>query len=132
MRLIPTKNNFKNFKIVEDYYNAKIEDTNIKRNITELKNKIVLLDNQLHNIEKSLTISSDLSKDMIETIYNEVGIYFPQKITVTLDDLTTFYHGLIKNRRKKLLAQKVWIEDEKKNTIGAICNLTNEYSRLSK
>jgi uncharacterized protein YydD (DUF2326 family) len=114
------------FQVAEDYYDVKTEADRIERDLAEMANKVVLLDNQLHNIDKSLKISPDLGKENIERVYNEVGILFTDRVTASLDDLTGFYRGLIRNRQRKLLEQKNRIEQEKLRKIEAQENLKQE------
>jgi uncharacterized protein YydD (DUF2326 family) len=119
----------KRFQVAEDYYDVKNEADRIERYLDEVGNKIVLLDNQLQSIQKSLKISPDLGKENIEKVYNEAGIFFPDQVTASLNDLTGFYYGLIKNRQRKLLEQKNRIEQEKQRKVETQKDLKQELDR---
>ncbi len=98
--------NLKKFEVAEDYYETKTKADRIERDLSDIKNEITLLENQINNIDESLKISPDLGRETIEKAYQEVQIVFPDKISKTIDQLEKFYHQLIENRTHKLLFHK--------------------------
>jgi uncharacterized protein YydD (DUF2326 family) len=94
------------FEVAEDYYETKTKADKIERDLSETKNNITLIENQIKNIEESLIISPDLGRKTIENAYQEVQIIFPDKISKTIDQLEKFYRQLIENRTHKLLLHK--------------------------
>lgn len=96
----------KNYKVAEDYYDVQKEADKVEKELYELNNNILLLENSIENIDKSLVFSPDLNKKSIELIYNEVNIHFSSNVTKTLDELENFYEKLILNRKKRLLEQQ--------------------------
>ena len=102
-----------NFEVAEDFYQIKQEADNIERKIENLHNQIVLKDNFLNAIEKSLQITPDITKDQIKRIYEESKAVFTPTVTKRIEDLEVFYKTLTDNRIGRLKAQKVDIEHEK-------------------
>lgn len=96
----------KNYKVAEDYYDVQKEADKIENELFELNNNILLLENSIENIDKSLVHSPDLNKKNIESIYKEVNIHFSENVNKTLDELESFYEKLISNRKKRLLEQQ--------------------------
>lgn len=94
------------YEVAEDYYDVKIEADTIEKELAKKHNQIVLLNNQIENITKSLKTSPDLGKESIAKVYEEVKIVFPENVSKTLNDLESFYEKLTNNRIQKLSEQK--------------------------
>lgn len=94
------------YVVADDYYDVQIEADNIKKDLENKNNILVLLNNQIINIEKSLKISPDLEKENIEKIYNETEIYFSEILSKKLEELETFYFKITENRLLRLSSQK--------------------------
>src|SRR5699024_4891027 len=62
--------NLKNFKVAEDYNDVQIEADKVERELYNLNNKIIMLQNNIKNIDKGLNINSDINKDDIKSIYD--------------------------------------------------------------
>lgn len=101
------------YEVADDYYDVKNEADIIKRDLEKKDNEIVLLNNQVLNIEKSLNISPDLEKENIEKVYNESKIYFSTTLEKKLSELENFYTKLTENRIARLSSQKQIILKEK-------------------
>ena len=94
------------YEVAEDYYDVKIEADTIEKELAKKHNEIVLLNNQIENITKSLKTSPDLGRESIAKVYEEVKIVFPENVSKTLNDLESFYEKLTNNRIQKLSEQK--------------------------
>lgn len=94
------------FRVAEDYYDVKNNADKIERNLADVQNEITLIQNQIINIEQSLKISPDLGRESIKNVYNEVRVYFPEKVAKTLKQLEDFYKQLSENRTRRLTQQK--------------------------
>lgn len=125
-------NNLSNFKVAEDYNEVQIKADEIERDLFELNNKIIMMENNIENIDKGLKITPDMNKKDIETIYNEAKINFSENMTKTLNELEDFYDKLITNRRKRLTEQKSKLKIEQQNKIDNLETLQKELDRLMK
>lgn len=94
------------FRVAEDYYDVKNSADKIERNLADVQNEITLIQNQIINIDQSLKISPDLGRESIKNVYNEVRVYFPEKVSKTLKQLEDFYKQLSENRTRRLTQQK--------------------------
>jgi len=105
------------FKVADDYHVVQLDADKVENELFTLNNSIIMLQNNIENISKSLTFSPDMNKDDIKAIYSESKVHFPESITKTLDDLEHFYKKLIFNRKKRLLEQqnKLKFEQNDKN-----------------
>jgi len=94
------------FKVAEDYYEVQKEADKVEKEAFTLNNKIIMLQNNIDNIDKSLTITPDMNKESVRAVYNESQIHFPDALVKTLNNLEGFYENLISNRKKRLLEQQ--------------------------
>jgi uncharacterized protein YydD (DUF2326 family) len=118
------------FKVAEDYHEVQIEADKIERELFELNNSIILTQNNIDNINSSLSFSPDMNKENIEAIYNESKINFPDNVKQTLNDLEQFYEKLIANRKKRLLEQLNKLKFEQRNKSIESEKLKNKLDQL--
>ncbi len=104
-----------NFKVAENYNEVQVKADTIEKELFKLNNNILLLQNTIDNISKSLELSPDITKKNITNIYNESKIYFSENTSKALDDLENFYEKLISNRRRRLLEQQNKLKLEQQN-----------------
>jgi len=117
------------YEVAEDYYDVKNEVDNIKKDLEKKDNEIVLLNNQISNIEKSLKISPDLEKENIEKIYNETKIYFSDTLEKKLTELEKFYTKLTENRISRLSSQKQTILQRNKENSKKLEELKRKFDK---
>ncbi len=68
--------------MAENYYDIQIQANKIEKELFELRNKIILLSNNLDLVNESLQIKpSDENARNILKIYEESNIYFSELIT---------------------------------------------------
>jgi energy-coupling factor transporter ATP-binding protein EcfA2 len=88
------------------------------------------LQNSIDRIDESLKIEPTMSKNDIESIYEEASIHFSENLLKTLDELEAFYDKLITSRKKRLLEQKNKLILEKKNKSEDVKRLQKELDKL--
>ncbi|PLY12521.1 MAG: hypothetical protein C0628_07985 [Sulfurimonas sp.] len=120
------------YEVAEDYYDVKIEADTIEKELAKKHNEIVLLDNQIENITKSLKTSPDLGRDSIEKVYEEVKVVFPENVSKTLHDLESFYAKLTSNRIQKLSEQKQLISKRLEENLEKEVELKKELDNKMK
>lgn len=104
--ILKLEEDLKSFKVADDYYEINKDADKIKVEIEKLKNKTILIENQILNIDETRKISPDIKKENIERIYQESSVVFNQETLKTLEDLEKFYKHLSSNREKRLLDKK--------------------------
>jgi len=122
--------NLKNFKVAEDYYDVQVEADKVERGLFDLNNKIIMLQNNIKNIDKSLNINPDINKNDIKRIYDESNIHFSENVVKKLDELESFYEKLIINRKKRLLEQRNRLDAEIQSKLEKSKRLQSELDRL--
>jgi uncharacterized protein YydD (DUF2326 family) len=98
----------RNFKLAEDYHEIQQEANKTENLLYNLNNEIVLVQSNIDNIEKSMSVkvSPGITAAELECVYKEAGIIFKDDIKKTLQDVEVFYKNLITGRNKRLLEQK--------------------------
>ena len=124
--------NLADFKVAEDYSDIQKEADMIESELFALNNSIILIENNIGSVNKSLNIQTKTTKSDIEKVYEEASVHFSENLRKTLSDLETFYENLITSRKKRLLEQKNKFESEIKVKSEIAKKLKNELDRLIK
>jgi len=103
------------FKVAEDYNDVQLEADKVEKELFSLNNRVIMFQNNIENIDKSLKFSPDINKENLKAIYRESNIHFPEIMTKTLDELEVFYDKLITNRKRRLLEQQNKLKLEQQN-----------------
>ena len=100
------KNEIKNFKIADNYYEIKKQADEEQIELNNLENDLLLMKNAVENIDKSLNIKTDVSKDKIIAMYEEARVELNDMIVKKLEEVEEFHNKLLDNRVKRLIKQK--------------------------
>jgi len=95
------------FQVAEDYHEIQCEADSIHNHLFQLKNEIVIIENNIRNIGDSVQVNPiTISNSDLEKTYNEAKVFFPDSVRKTLHDIEIFYVNLAKNRISRLAEQK--------------------------
>lgn len=122
----------KGFRVADDYSEVQFNADKIENQLFELNNQIILLQNNIDTINKSLEIESNTSQEDIRKVYEEANIYFSEFLSKTLTELETFYENLVLNRKKRLLEQRTKLESERESKSVLAKKLKNNLDNLMK
>jgi uncharacterized protein YydD (DUF2326 family) len=100
------RKNLDEFVIAEDYDSIRKEADKISYELKQVKNKATKLSIAISNIDKSLDIQPDISKEQILKLYQEAKVELGEMVVKKLDDLEKFNSQLLDNRTKKLIEEK--------------------------
>ena len=121
-----------NFKVAEDYNDVQLKADRVENELFSLNNRVIMLQNNIDNINKSLKNSPDMNNENIKDIYMESKINFPENMTKTLDELEVFYEKLISNRKRRLLEQQNKLKLEQQNKKVGVEVLQKDLNNLMK
>lgn len=121
-----------NFKVAEDYRDIQREADRVEKKLFELNNKIILMQNNIDSINRSLNFETKTTQEDIKKVYEEANIHFSENLLKTLDDLDSFFEKLVTNRRKRLLEQKNRLESENGETSIIAQKMKSEFDNLMK
>ena len=119
-----------NFKVAEDYNDIQLEADKVEKELFSLNNRVIMLQNNIENINKSIKFSPDINKENIKAIYRESKIHFPENMTKTLDELEVFYDKLISNRKRRLLEQQNKLKLKQQNKKADVEKLQKDIDKL--
>jgi uncharacterized protein YydD (DUF2326 family) len=106
------KNSIDNFIIAEDYNSIRVEADRISNQLRNSKNKATKFAIAISNIEKSLEIRPDISKDQILKLYNNAKVELSEMVQRKLAELERFNSQILDNRTQKLLEEKQKFESQ--------------------
>lgn len=114
------------FKVADDFYEIEKDANELNSKLRELKNQKVVLENALHNIEKSIQIQPDISHNKLKTAYNELLWAFKDEALKRLEDVSEFHELLLKNRIARLGQERLKTNTEMQRVSSEIqeCNRT--------
>lgn len=120
------KINTLNFRVADDYDQIRKEADEIVERLRTYKNEATKLSIAIGDIEKSLQLRPDISKEDIVRIYDEAKFELGDRIVKRLEDLESFNRKLFDNREKNLLAEKLRFEKELKSAETSIKQLGDQ------
>ncbi len=100
------KNEIEKFQIADNYYDIKKEADEEQVELNNIENELLLIKNAINNIDKSLNVKTDISKDKIIAMYEEAKVELNDMVVKKLMEVEEFHNKLLDNRRKRLMKQK--------------------------
>ena len=120
------KNEIKDFKIADNYYEIKKEADEEQSVLNKFENDIILMKNALKNIDNSLNIKIDVPTDSIIEMYKEAKVELNGMVVKKLQEVEEFHKKLLDNRMKRLVKQKNEIKSKIKSIEVQKVKLTSE------
>ena len=118
--------NLSEFKIAEDYAQIKSEADAISVELNKIKNRATKYELALKNIDCSLDIKPDISRQKIQKLYSEARQQLSEMVVKRLEELESFNKKIISNRTKRLLDDKKRFESHLHDIKANIKNLAKK------
>lgn len=96
----------RDFQVAENYYDVERLANEKKQELQLLKNKAIVLENAIGNINISLEERPDISLQKVVNLYNSVSQKLSEKVVKELSEVTQFHENLVNNRIKRLASEK--------------------------
>ncbi|NRT15902.1 uncharacterized protein YydD (DUF2326 family) [Flavobacterium sp. 28A] len=100
------KKSINEFIIAEDYDSIRKEADKISYTLKNIKNKASKLQIAISNIDKSLEIQPDISKEQIIKLYENARFELGEMVIKKLTELEQFNSQILDNRKRKLIQEK--------------------------
>ena len=100
------KKSIDEFIIAEDYNSIRKEADKISYDLKNQKNKASKLQIAISNIDKSLEIQPDISKEQIIKLYENAKFELGEMVVKKLTELEQFNSQILDNRKRKLIQEK--------------------------
>jgi uncharacterized protein YydD (DUF2326 family) len=114
------------FQVAEDFYDIEREANRLNNELRDLKNKKVVIENALKNVEKSLQARGDFSRDKLLSLYSELISAFKEETLKRLSDVENFHQQLIQNRVARLGQERLTLSAELQQTSDSIKKINSE------
>jgi len=120
----------KAFRVADNYSEIQQNADSIEAELLQRRNRVVVIDNAIKNIEKSLAQKTDIPIDRIQKVYDEAKAAMPQSVVKQLQDVVGFHSDLMQGRIKRLSAERARLENEKKELENNIGGMKKELNNL--
>jgi uncharacterized protein YydD (DUF2326 family) len=114
------------FQVAEDFYDIEREANRLNKDLRDLKNRKLVLENALHNIEKSLQTRTDFSRDKVLAVYQELLDAFKEETLKRLSDVENFHVQLLQNRVARLSQERMKLSAELQSVSENIKSLNTQ------
>ena len=124
------ENKIRSFKVAENYKDMKLKADGIAHEKKEILNRLVIIENSIRKIDKSLKIKSDIQLESILQVYKEAQVVFEDKVVKNLEQVTEFHNKLLQNRQQRLENQKNSMINERLSLEQKAQEYGNELDKL--
>lgn len=118
------------FKVHEKYEEIQERANTLTNIIHELSNNNLVNKQRLQRYNESISSENPPENILVEELYNEVELYFPDAIKKRLDEARIFHETIIRNRKEFLLAEISILNHQINNIKKEIKNKQNERSNI--
>ncbi|WP_329005793.1 DUF2326 domain-containing protein [Kribbella sp. NBC_00709] len=91
-----------NFQVVPQYERVKDQADAIARRIKQLSQDDVIDRSNLEDLQQAVNEVSEVDVDYLEPVYQELGIIMADQVRQRFEDVKTFHHSVVRNRRRFL------------------------------
>lgn len=116
----------KTFKVAEDYTDIENDANNTKKQLDQVRRTLVKVSDAISQIDRSLKTKSDLDRTLVERLYAEAQVAFPDQVRAHIGDVLEFQRTLAQNRVFRLTADRQKLSDEQAEVLQEQRDLTQE------
>ncbi len=120
------ENDLSSFQVAEDFYDIERDANKLNKELRDLKNRKLVLENALYNIEKSLQTRVDFSREKVLAVYQELVDAFKEETLKRLSDVQSFHDQLLHNRTARLGQERMKLGTELQTVSENIKTLNSE------
>ena len=117
------------FRVAEDFYDIEREANRLNNELRDLKNRKLVLENALQNLEKSMQIRPDVSREKILHVYHELSNAFKAETLKRLEDVENFHQQLIQNRIARFGQERLKLNAELAQVSAMVVQLNSELNQ---
>jgi uncharacterized protein YydD (DUF2326 family) len=129
-KIVTSKTNLASFKVHPQYLDIENEANSLTQRIHKLVNRNITHGQLLSAYNKSISEEEDVSSEKIENVYQEAGLFFPDKLKVKLNELVNFHDQILSNRTSYLEAEIKKIQREIEIQNEQVSSLTKKRAEL--
>ncbi len=116
----------KSFTVAENYHAIERDANNTKKRLQSMRNRTVVLENAITNIDVSLEITPEKNNQRLIKLFEETTKVMSAAVKKRVEEVVEFHEKLIGNRTKRLQADRQQLEAELSPLNSAITVLSKE------
>ncbi|WP_290485467.1 DUF2326 domain-containing protein [Hyphomonas sp. UBA3195] len=116
----------RNAEVIDDYRGHERTANELTRCIREFNEQNLADLDLIEDIEGSLEEVGSSERGDIETLYNEVGVFFPEQVYHRFEQVQLFHQAIAKNRKSHLLSEQKQAKRRLANRKSKISELQSE------
>lgn len=102
----------------------------IEAGISDLNERLYTIEYEVNKIEESLRSRISFDIDKVEQLFEEVGVYLPDSLKASYEDLLQFNHRLSEERNRRLRERLVALRKDKEQSRDQLSELNTEREAL--
>src|SRR5690606_39085238 len=118
------------FQVVPEYERLKERADQVGGRIKQLSQEDVIDRHNLEELQAAVTETTDVEVDYLESAYRELGIVLNEQVRRRFDDVKTFHHSVVRNRRRFLEEEIAELGERLQRRRQERARLGEEQSRL--
>lgn len=120
----------KDFKVHPAYHGLETEANQLTERLHDLVKQKVITSRLLEQYRQSLHEEEDWGIEWVERVYQETGLWFPERVRRRLEEVKAFHHQVVENRRAYLVQEMERLERDLAALEEDIQTLDQRRSRL--
>ena len=131
-KLSQMEERLKNFKVHEQYFDLQEEANKLTRAIHKILDDININEQSIKHYHESLRDEADISSEEVESIYEDVGVHFPERLAKTLEEVRQFHKTVVENRQSYLKEEVDRLSRLTKGSKEEVGNLSKQKEEIMK
>lgn len=109
------ENEIKNKNYAENYFDIQEKTNEINNRLDTLNNRKVVIVNSIEAINKAMSREISVSLENVKELYSEIGVWFSDTLTHTLQEVENFHISLLSKRKEMLSKDLLSLTAESKS-----------------
>lgn len=125
-RVTALERDIASFRIAENYHQVQVEANDLQRRLQQVRNRVVVIQNAVKNIDRSLEAKVDIPIDRVLQLYSEAATVMPGAAIKKMEEVVAFHKQLMHQRIVRLSSERARLEAEQRQLDVKIANLSHE------
>ena len=114
------------FKVAEDYRQIQNRADSLKRDVEAARRDLVKVENTINQLDRSLASKGDVPPALIERMYAEASVAFPDQVRRRIHEVLEFQHELQSRRIARLTDERQTLERRRIDLVQKASELGKE------
>jgi uncharacterized protein YydD (DUF2326 family) len=114
------ENDLHNFTVADDYADVQREANSVKKELETIRRELIQTQEAIAQVDRSLATKGDVDPALVERIYAEAQVSFPEAVRRTIAEVTKFQRDLTQQRVYRLNRDRQQLEHQRSEMDGKI------------